>query len=86
MAFPMNLGITSNAFATRPALRPPTFPKLPGRIMDARELALLLRVNPRTLRRLAKRGRIPFYRVGTALRFDAFSVCEALGVDQPPQP
>jgi excisionase family DNA binding protein len=49
--------------------------------MDAGELGLMLRVSPRTIRRLAKRGRIPFYRVGSALRFDAVMVVETLGME-----
>jgi excisionase family DNA binding protein len=60
---------------------PLALPKLPGRIMAAAELAMMLRVSPRTIRRLALRGRIPFFRVGAAMRFDSTRVLELMAAE-----
>lgn len=62
-------------------LKPASLPKLPGRIMDAGELAMMLRVSPRTIRKLARRGRIPFFRVGSAMRFDSTRVLELMAAE-----
>jgi excisionase family DNA binding protein len=38
--------------------------------LTAAELARLLNVNPITIYRLAQQGRIPAFRIGSAVRFD----------------
>jgi excisionase family DNA binding protein len=43
-------------------------------LIDARALAALLGMNPRTLLDLASRGEIPSYRFGRCVRFDASEV------------
>lgn len=39
------------------------------KLYKARELAEILKVNPQTIYRLAKRGEIETYRIGRAVRF-----------------
>jgi excisionase family DNA binding protein len=38
--------------------------------MTAKELAQMLRISPKTVFKLARAGRIPSFRIGTAVRFD----------------
>ncbi len=65
--------------------------RLPGDLISAVELALLLKCAPRTLRTLHRRGLIPAYRLGRHLRFDYRATLEALqdippGVNAPKRP
>jgi excisionase family DNA binding protein len=39
--------------------------------LTAKQLAEVLNISPKTVFKLAKAGRIPSFRVGTAVRFDA---------------
>ncbi len=45
-------------------------------ILDAKEVARILRVNPRTIVRLAERGELPAFRVGDLWRFRRIDVEE----------
>jgi len=45
-------------------------------ILDAKEVAKILRVNPRTIVRLAERGELPAFRVGDLWRFRRIDVEE----------
>jgi excisionase family DNA binding protein len=47
-----------------------------GRAVNARELSNLLGVSPITLYKLAKAGRIPSFRIGSAVRFCPKAVVE----------
>ena len=47
-----------------------------GPLLSAVEIAELFNVHPSTIRRLAREGRIPSYRVGSAPRFVAEEVAE----------
>jgi len=42
---------------------------MPGDILTVREVAALLRVSDKTVRRLEARGELPSFRVGAQLRF-----------------
>ena len=48
------------------------------RAMTAREVAELLSVSPITVYKMAKAGKLPNFRVGTAVRFDPRAVAEWL--------
>ena len=48
------------------------------RAMTAREVAELLAVSPITVYKMAKAGKLPNFRVGTAVRFDPRAVAEWL--------
>ena len=39
--------------------------------LTAKQLAELLNISPKTIFKMAKAGRIPSFRIGTAVRFDA---------------
>jgi excisionase family DNA binding protein len=47
-----------------------------GLIHTAKQLAGMLNISPKTVFKLAKAGRIPSYRVGSAVRFGARHVIE----------
>lgn len=49
-----------------------------GRALTANELAEMLAVSRITIFKLAKRGRIPSFRIGTCVRFDPHSVARWL--------
>lgn len=49
-----------------------------GRALTANELAEMLTVSRITIFKLAKRGRIPSFRIGTCVRFDPHSVARWL--------
>jgi excisionase family DNA binding protein len=49
-----------------------------GRALTATELAEMLTVSRITIFKLAKRGRIPSFRIGTCVRFDPHSVARWL--------
>jgi excisionase family DNA binding protein len=46
--------------------------------LTAKQLAEVLNISPKTVFKLAKAGRIPSFRVGTAVRFDAQLVVDWL--------
>ena len=46
--------------------------------LTAKQLAAMLAISPKTVFKLAKAGRIPSFRVGTAVRFDARHVIDWL--------
>jgi excisionase family DNA binding protein len=46
--------------------------------LTAKQLAELLNISPKTVFKLAKTGRIPNFRIGTAVRFDAKLVIDWL--------
>ena len=46
--------------------------------LTARQLAELLNISPKTVFKMAKAGRIPSFRVGSAVRFDARLVIDWL--------
>ena len=46
--------------------------------LTAKQLAELLNISPKTVFKLAKAGRIPSFRVGSAVRFDARLVIDWL--------
>lgn len=46
--------------------------------MTAKELAKMLRISPKTVFKLARAGRIPSFRIGTAVRFEARLVIDWL--------
>ena len=46
--------------------------------LTAKQLAEVLNISPKTVFKLAKAGRIPSFRVGTAVRFDARLVIDWL--------
>jgi excisionase family DNA binding protein len=56
-----------------------------GPMLSAVEIAELFNVHPSTIRRLAREGRIPSYRVGTAPRFVADEVAQAFRIDVAPR-
>jgi excisionase family DNA binding protein len=53
----------------------------PAWTANAVDIAAMLNVHPRTVRRLARQRAIPSYRVGRALRFDPERVLNALASD-----
>ena len=55
-----------------------------GPLLSAAEIAELFNVHPSTIRRLAREGQIPSYRVGTAPRFVAEEVAQAFRIDAAP--
>ena len=46
--------------------------------LTAKQLAAMLNISPKTVFKLAKAGRIPSFRVGTAVRFDARHIIDWL--------
>jgi len=54
-------------------------PQLLAPLLTVPEVARLLRVHPRTVRRLVADRRLPCVRVGTRVRFDQRSVLRWLG-------
>jgi excisionase family DNA binding protein len=48
------------------------------RALTAAELAVLLAISPITIYKMAKTGRIPCFRIGTAVRFDPREIAEWL--------
>jgi len=46
-------------------------------LLNADQLAPTLHMHPTSLRRLARTGKIPFYEIGGAIRFDRDEVLEA---------
>ncbi len=46
--------------------------------MTAREVAAFLAISPITVYKMAKAGRLPSFRIGTAVRFDSRAVAEWL--------
>lgn len=44
--------------------------------LTAKQLAEILNISPKTVFKLAKAGRIPSFRVGTSVRFDARLIVE----------
>jgi excisionase family DNA binding protein len=48
------------------------------RALTAAELAVLLAISPITIYKMAKSGRIPCFRIGTAVRFDPHQIAEWL--------
>lgn len=51
--------------------------------LTAKQLAELLNISPKTIFKLAKAGRIPSFRIGTAVRFDARLVIDWLRRQRP---
>ena len=52
-----------------------------GKLMTTKELAVFLRVTPRTIGNLLKRKSIPVLKVGSVNRYQADRVVEALNKD-----
>ena len=50
-------------------------------LLNYRETAKMLRVSERTMRKLVRENKIPFVRIGRAVRFNRAAI-EALGVPQ----
>ena len=46
--------------------------------LTAKQLATMLNISPKTVFKLAKAGRIPSFRVGSAVRFDARHIIDWL--------
>jgi excisionase family DNA binding protein len=46
--------------------------------LTAKQLAAMLNISPKTVFKLAKAGRIPSFRVGSAVRFDARHIIDWL--------
>jgi len=46
--------------------------------LTAKQLAAMLNISPKTVFKLAKAGRIPSFRVGTSVRFDARHIIDWL--------
>lgn len=59
---------------------------LDGPLLSAVEIADLFNVHPSTIRRLAREGRIPSFRVGTTPRFAAEEVARAFRMGISPRP
>lgn len=49
-----------------------------GHALTAADLAVLLTIAKATIFKMAKQGRIPCFRIGTAVRFDPHSVAQWL--------
>jgi excisionase family DNA binding protein len=49
-----------------------------GHALTAQQLAGILGVSNKTMFKLAKAGRVPSFRIGTAVRFDPYSVARWL--------
>jgi excisionase family DNA binding protein len=50
--------------------------------LNAKQLAQMLNISPKTVFKLAKAGRIPSFRVGSAVRFDAKLIIDWLRKQQ----
>jgi excisionase family DNA binding protein len=50
--------------------------------LTAKQLAAMLNISPKTVFKLAKAGRIPSFRVGSAVRFDAKLIIDWLRKQQ----
>ncbi len=72
-----------HAYSMEPVF-PPGDGSLPQRIeriqkaMTARQLAEFLAISPITVYKMAKAGRLPSFRVGTAVRFDPRAIAQWL--------
>lgn len=58
---------------------------MPPEILTSDELAARLRVNTETIRRLTRKGEIPFMRLGGEYRYDWAAVLQAIQSKDPGQ-